>query len=106
MELDLSRSCKICSDQYGKACKLIIWFIILFAVVAAGCMIKGIVTVLRKARAKQCEIERENNTRLETINTELTQAKRAAEQAFEVANNASQSKSDFLVVCLMISVHR
>ena len=76
--------------------KLIIWFIILFAVVAAGCMIKGIVTVLRKSQSEAIEIERENNTRLETINTELTQAKRAAEQAFEVANNASQSKSDFL----------
>ena len=73
-----------------------IWFIILFAVVAAGCMIKGIVTVLRKSQSEAIEIERENNTRLETINTELTQAKRAAEQAFEVANNASQSKSDFL----------
>ena len=59
---------------------------------AAGCMIKGIVTVLRKSQSETIEIERENNTRLETINTELTQAKRAAEQAFEVANNASQSK--------------
>ena len=86
--------------------KLIIWFIILFAVVAAGCMIKGIVTVLRKSQSEAIEIERENNTRLETINTELTQAKRAAEQAFEVANNASQSKSDSWLVCLMISVHR
>ena len=76
--------------------KLIIWFIILFAFVAAGCMITGIVTVLRKSQSEAIEIERENNTRLETINTELTQAKQAAEQAFEVANNASQSKSDFL----------
>ena len=57
--------------------KLIIWFIILFAVVAAGCMIKGIVTVLRKSQSEAIEIERENNTRLETINTELTQAKLA-----------------------------
>ena len=55
-------------------------------------MIKGIVTVLRKSQSEAIEIERENNTRLETINTELTKAKRAAEQAFEVANNASQSK--------------
>ena len=40
--------------------------------------------------------ERENTAKLETINGELRQAKQAAEQAFEVARDASQSKSVFL----------
>ena len=75
---------------------LIMWFIILFAVVAAVCVITAIVTVLRKKQSEAIEVERENNAKLETINTELTQAKQAAEQAFEVASYASQSKSDFL----------
>ena len=75
---------------------LIMCFIILFAVVAAVCVITAIVTVLRKKQSEAIEVERENNAKLETINTELTQAKQAAEQALEVASYASQSKSDFL----------
>ena len=71
-------------------------FIILFAVVAAVCAITAIVIVLRKKQSEAIEVERENNAKLETINTELTQAKQAAEQALEVASYASQSKSDFL----------
>ena len=75
---------------------LIMCFIILFAVVAAVCVITAIVTVLRKKQSEAIEVERENNAKLETINTELTQAKQAAEQALEVVSYASQSKSDFL----------
>ena len=75
---------------------LIMCFIILFAVVAAVCVITAIVTVLRKKQSEAIEVERENNAKLETINTELAQAKLAAEQAFEVASYASKSKSDFL----------
>ena len=75
---------------------LIMCFIILFEVVAAVCVITAIVTVLRKKQSEAIEVERENNAKLETINTELTQAKQAAEQALEVASYASQSKSDFL----------
>ena len=74
----------------------IMWFIVLFAFVAAGCVITGIVAVLRKSQCEAIETERENNAKLEAVNAELTQAKQAAEQAFEVASDASQSKSDFL----------
>ena len=41
-------------------------------------------------------MERENNTKLETVNTKLRQAKQAAEEAFQVAQEASRSKSSFL----------
>lgn len=75
---------------------LIMCFIILFAVVAAVCVITAVVTMLRKKQSEAIEIERGNNAKLETINTELTQAKQAAEQALEVASYASKSKSDFL----------
>ena len=47
---------------------LIMCFIILFAVVAAVCVITAIVTVLRKKQSEAIEVERENNTKLETIN--------------------------------------
>ena len=50
----------------------------------------------QKKQSEAIEIERENNAKLETINTKLAQAKQAAEQAFEVASDDSQSKSDFL----------
>lgn len=96
MELDLSRSCKICSDQYGKACE--VDHMVYYLVCSCCCWLYDQRNRYssQKSQSEAIEIERENNTRLETINTELTQAKRAAEQAFEVANNASQSKSDFL----------
>ena len=47
---------------------LIMCFIILFAVVAAVCVITAIVTVLRKKQSEAIEVERENNAKLETIN--------------------------------------
>ncbi len=41
-------------------------------------------------------MERENSAKLETVNTKLRQAKQAAEEAFQVAQEASRSKSSFL----------
>ena len=41
-------------------------------------------------------MERENNAKLETVNTKLRQAKQAAEDAFQVAQEANRSKSSFL----------
>ena len=41
-------------------------------------------------------MEQENNAKLETVNTKLRQAKQAAEEAFQVAQEASRSKSSFL----------
>ena len=71
-------------------------FIVIFTVIVAVCVMLGISLVMRRNQQKAIRAERENNAKLETINTELTQAKQAAEQAFEVASYASQSKSDFL----------
>ncbi len=41
-------------------------------------------------------VNRENNAKLETVNTKLRQAKQAAEDAFQVAQEANRSKSSFL----------
>ena len=71
-------------------------FIVIFTVIAAVCVMLGISFVMRRNQQEAIRVERENNARLETVNTELRQAKQVAEQAFEVASYASQSKSDFL----------
>ena len=71
-------------------------FIVIFTVIAAVCVMLGISFVMRRNQQEAIRAERENNARLETVNTELRQAKQVAEQAFEVASYASQSKSDFL----------
>ena len=71
-------------------------FIVIFTVIVAVCVMLGISFVMRRNQQEAIRAERENNAKLETVNTELRQAKQVAEQAFEVASYASQSKSDFL----------
>ena len=51
---------------------------------------------MHRNQQEAIRVERENNARLETVNTELQQAKQAAEEAFQVAQEANSSKSSFL----------
>ena len=71
-------------------------FIITFTVIVAVCVMLGISFVMRRNQQEAIRVERENNARLETVNTELRQVKRAAEEAFQVAQEANRSKSNFL----------
>ena len=71
-------------------------FIVIFTVIAAVCVMLVISFVMRRNQQEAIRVERENNARLETVNTELRQAKQAAEEAFQVAQEASRSKSNFL----------
>ena len=71
-------------------------FIVSFTVIVAVCVILGISLVMRRNQQEAIRVERENNARLETVNTELRQAKKAAEEAFQVAQEANRSKSSFL----------
>jgi len=71
-------------------------FIVIFTVIVAVCVMLGISFVMRRNQQEAIRAERENNARLETVNTELRQAKRAAEEAFQVAQEANRSKSSFL----------
>ena len=71
-------------------------FIVIFTVIAAVCVILVISFVMRRNQQEAIRVERENNVKLETVNTELRQAKQAAEEAFQVAQEASRSKSSFL----------
>ena len=71
-------------------------FIVIFTVVVSVCVMLGISFVMRRNQQEAIRVERENNARLETVNTELRQAKQAAEEAFQVAQEASRSKSSFL----------
>ena len=71
-------------------------FIVTFTVSTAVCVMLGISFVMRRNQQEAIRVERENNARLETVNTELRQAKRAAEEAFQVAQEANRSKSNFL----------
>ena len=71
-------------------------FIVIFTVIVAVCVMLGIFLVMRRNQQEAIRVERENNARLETVNTELRQAKKAAEEAFQVAQEANRSKSSFL----------
>ena len=71
-------------------------FIVIFTVIAAVCVMLGISFVMRRNQQEAIRAERENNAKLETVNTELRQAKQAAEEAFQVAQEANRSKSSFL----------
>ena len=71
-------------------------FIVIFTVIAAVCVMLGISLVMRRNQQEAIRVERENNAKLETVNTELRQAKQVAEEAFQVAEEANRSKSNFL----------
>ena len=71
-------------------------FIVIFTVIVSVCVILGISFVMHRNQQEAIRVERENNAKLETVNIELRQAKQAAEEAFQVAQEASRSKSSFL----------
>ena len=79
-----------------KLVNFVMVFIVIFTVIVAVCVMLGISFVMRRNQQEAIRVERENNARLETVNTELRQAKRAAEEAFQVAQEANRSKSNFL----------
>ena len=79
-----------------KLVNFVMVFIVIFTVIVAVCVMLGISLVMRRNQQEAIRVERENNARLETVNTELRQAKQAAEEAFQVAQEASRSKSSFL----------
>lgn len=70
--------------------------IIVFALGAAGCAVASVAVILRKKQQEAIQVERENRMKLEEVNRELRQAKLAAEEAFQVAQDANRSKSSFL----------
>ena len=79
-----------------KLVNFVMVFIVIFTVIAAVWVILGISFVMRRNQQEAIRVERENNAKLETVNTELRQAKQAAEEAFQVAQEANRSKSSFL----------
>ena len=74
----------------------IIVFIVVFSLVAAAFAIGSIVYLMNKAQTETLRVERENNLKLESVNAELRRAKQAADEAFQVAQEANRSKSSFL----------
>ena len=79
-----------------KLVNFVMIFIVIFTVIVAACVILGISFVMHRNQQEAIRVERENNAKLETVNTELRQAKLAAEEAFQGAQEANRSKSSFL----------
>ena len=79
-----------------KLVSFVMIFIVIFTVIVSACVILGISFVMHRNQQEAIRVERENNAKLETVNTELRQAKLAAEEAFHVAQEANRSKSSFL----------
>ena len=70
----------------------IMLFIVIFTVIVAVCVILGISFVMRRNQQEAILVERENNIKLENVK----KANLAAEEAFQVAQEANRSKSSFL----------
>ena len=79
-----------------KLVNFVMVFIVIFTVIVAVFVILGISFVMHRNQQEAIRVERENNAKLETVNTKLRQAKQAAEDAFQVAQEANRSKSSFL----------
>ena len=79
-----------------KLVNFVMVFIVIFTVIVAVCVMLGISFGMRRNQQEAIRVERENNAKLETVNTKLRQAKQAAEDAFQVAQEANRSKSSFL----------
>ena len=79
-----------------KLVNFVMVFIVIFTVIVAVCVMLGISFVMYRNQLQAIRVERENNAKLETVNTKLRQAKQAAEDAFQVAQEANRSKSSFL----------
>ena len=79
-----------------KLVNFVMVFIVIFTVIVAVCVMLGISFVMRRNQQEAIRVERENNAKLETVNAKLRQAKQAAEDAFQVAQEANRSKSSFL----------
>ena len=79
-----------------KLVNFVMIFIVIFTVIVSACVILVISFVMHRNQQEAIRVERENNAKLETVNTELRQAKLAAEEAFQVAQEANRSKSSFL----------
>ena len=72
-----------------KLVNFVMVFIVIFTVIVAVCVIPGISFVMRRNQQEAIRVERENNAKLETVNTKLRQAKQAAEDAFQVPQKYS-----------------
>ena len=79
-----------------KLVNFVMVFIVIFTVIVAVCVMLGISFVMRRNQQEAILVERENNIKLENVNTELRKANLAAEEAFQVAQEANRSKSSFL----------
>ena len=79
-----------------KLVNFVMVFIVIFTVIVAVCVMLGISFVMYRNQQEAIRVERENNAKLETVNTKLRQAKQAVEDAFQVAQEANRSKSSFL----------
>ena len=66
--------------------------IVIFTVIAAVCGMLGISLIMRRNQQEAIRVERENNARLETVNTELRQAKKAAEEASQNPETVAKKK--------------
>ena len=79
-----------------KLVNFVMLFIVIFTVIVAVCVLLAISFVMRRNQQEAILVERENNIKLENVNTELRKANLAAEEAFRVAQEANRSKSSFL----------
>ncbi len=96
MDPDLSGSGKgICCCEYLKTCQFCHDIYRYLYSYRSSLRYTGDFLCYAQKPARAIRVEQENNAKLETVNTKLRQAKQAAEEAFQVAQEASRSKEQF-----------
>ncbi|MFR7830558.1 MAG: cache domain-containing protein [Blautia wexlerae] len=80
-------------------------FIVIFTVIAAACVMLGISFVMRRNQQEAIRVERENNAKLETVNTEAAAGKTGGRGSFSGGTGSEQIQEQFLLpICLTIYV--
>ena len=86
-----------------KLVNFVMVFIVIFTVIVAVCVMLGISFVMYRNQQEAIRVERENNAKLETVNTKLRQAKQAR-TLFRWHRRRTDQRAVFLPICLMIYV--
>ena len=78
-----------------KLVNFVMVFIVIFTVIVAVCVMLGISLVMRRNQQEAIRVERENNARLETVNTEAAAGKPGGRGSFSGGTGSEQIQEQF-----------
>ena len=87
-----------------KLVNFIMVFIVIFTVIVAACVMMGISFVMYRNQQEAIRLERENNAKLEKVNTNCVRLNRRQRMLFRWHRKRTDPRAVFLLICLMIYV--